>query len=45
MHQRERMLVGAVVLLLGGWTVDSVIVQPTMAWIAAVEKQTIAAPG
>lgn len=43
MHQRERMLVGAVVLLLGGWTVDSVIVQPTMAWFAAVEKQTIAA--
>lgn len=43
MHKRERMLVGAIALLLGGWTVDSVIVQPTIAWFAAMEKQTIAA--
>jgi hypothetical protein len=43
MHKRERMLVGAIALLLGGWTVDSVIVQPTIAWFATIEKQTIAA--
>ena len=43
MQKRERLLVGAIALLLGGWTVDSVIVQPTIAWFAAIEKQTIAA--
>ena len=43
MHKRERLLVGAIALLLGGWTVDSIIVQPTIAWFATIEKQTIAA--
>ena len=43
MHKRERLLVGAVAILLGGWLADSVVVQPTIAWFAAVEKQTVAA--
>jgi hypothetical protein len=43
MQKRERLLVGAIALLLGGWTVDSVMVQPTIAWFAAIDKQTIAA--
>ncbi len=40
MQKRERLLAGTVALLIGGWFIDSMIVQPTMLWFATVEKQT-----
>lgn len=43
MQKRERLLAGAVALLVGGWLIDSVVVQPTLAWFAAMEKDTQAA--
>lgn len=43
MQKRERLLAGAVAVLVGGWLVDSVVVQPTLAWFAATEKETQAA--
>ncbi len=43
MQQRERLLAGAVALLVGGWLIDSVVVQPTLAWFAAMDKDTQAA--
>lgn len=43
MQKRERLLAGAVALLVGGWLIDSVAVQPTLAWFAAMDKSTQAA--
>ena len=43
MQKRERLLAGAVALLVGGWLVDSVVIQPTAAWFAAMDKSTQAA--
>jgi hypothetical protein len=40
MQKRERLLAGAVALLAGGWLIDSVVIQPTLAWFAAMEKDT-----
>jgi len=40
MQKRERLLAGAVALLAGGWLIDSVVVQPSLAWFAAMEKDT-----
>jgi hypothetical protein len=40
MQARERILAGAVALLIGGWLVDTVVVQPAVAWFAAVDQQT-----
>ncbi len=43
MQKRERLLAGAVAVMLGGWLIDSVVLQPTLAWFAAVDKQTTVA--
>jgi len=43
MQKRERLLAGAVALLIGGWLVDSVMLQPSLAWFAAMDKDTQAA--
>ncbi len=43
MQKRERLLAGAVAVMLGGWLIDSVVVQPTLAWFTAIEKQTTTA--
>ena len=43
MQKRERLLAGAVALLVSGWLLDSVVVQPTLAWFAAVDKDTLSA--
>ncbi|HEX3132090.1 MAG TPA: hypothetical protein VHX44_00740 [Planctomycetota bacterium] len=43
MQKRERLLAGAIALLVGGWLLDSVVVQPSLAWFAAVDKDTRAA--
>lgn len=40
MQKRERLLAGAVALLVGGWLIDSMVVQPTLAWFAATAKET-----
>lgn len=40
MQKRERLLAAAVAVMLGGWLIDSVVLQPTLAWFAAVDKQT-----
>ena len=40
MQKRERLLAGAVAVLVGGWLIDSVVVQPTLAWFAATDKET-----
>ncbi len=40
MQKRERLLTGTIALLVGGWLLDSMVVQPTMLWFAAVEKHT-----
>jgi hypothetical protein len=43
MQPRERLLAGAVAVLVGGWLIDSMVVQPTLAWFAATDKETQAA--
>jgi hypothetical protein len=43
MQKRERLLASAVAVLVGGWLIDSVAVQPTLAWFAAMDKETQAA--
>ena len=43
MQKRERLLASAVALLVGGWLIDSVVIQPTLAWFAAMDKDTQAA--
>jgi hypothetical protein len=43
MQKRERLLAGAVVLLVGGWLIDGMVVQPAVAWFAATDKETQAA--
>lgn len=43
MQKRERLLAGAIALLAGGWLIDSVVAQPTLAWFAAMDKDTQAA--
>ncbi len=40
MQPRERLLAGAVALLVGGWLIDGVVVQPTIAWFAAMDQNT-----
>lgn len=40
MQKRERLLVLATGLLVGGWLLDSTLVQPGLAWLAGVNKQT-----
>lgn len=40
MQKRERLLVLATGLLVGGWLLDSTLVQPALAWLAGVNKQT-----
>lgn len=43
MQKRERLLAGTVAVLVGGWLLDSVVVQPAIAWFAAMDKDTRAA--
>lgn len=43
MQKRERLLAGAIAVMLGGWLIDSVVVQPSLAWFALVDKQTTTA--
>ena len=40
MQKRERLLVLATGLLVGGWLLDGTLVQPSLAWLAGVNKQT-----
>lgn len=40
MQKRERLLALASAVLLGGWLVDSTLVQPGLAWLAGVDKRT-----
>jgi len=40
MQKRERILAGTIALLVGGWLIDGMVVQPTTIWFATVEKQT-----
>ncbi len=40
MQKRERILAATVALLCGGWLIDSMVVQPSLAWYATVERET-----
>lgn len=40
MQKRERLLALATGLLVGGWLLDGTLVQPGLAWLAGVNKQT-----
>src|ERR1043165_3991253 len=40
MQKRERFLGGGVALLVGGWLLDGMVIQPALAWFAATDKET-----